>query len=280
MTKLHYDDLTSAYTNKILTEIATRSPKRLFTSVSVDHQLLKSSNEDHKQFINKIFQNLIRYSNYRPYLTTTTFKHIPLSATALKQQYRFFTDSTWQQYSRTYRHLLSNLTNHFNKKPDLQPITFDFFDVHGTRESRYARFTESTIPHIHSIYLIHHSTVEAFEYHIETEFELITKHHSLCDFIRTMHSEPIKEDLPKVVSYCSKFFNNHYIEKYKLMEEYDLFNQFPITEEHKKMLKGNREELRYQQITNKIFRDSYYSETDAYKMNQMRKEVRKRFNRS
>jgi len=280
MTKLHYDDLTTAYTNKILTEIATRSPRRLFTSVSVDHQLLKSSNEDHKHFINKIYQNLIRNSNYRPYLTTTTFKHIPLSATAMKQQYRFFTDSTWQQYSRTYRHLLSNLTNHFNKKPDLQPITFDFFDVHGTRESRYARFTESTIPHIHSIYLVHHSTVEAFESHISNKFLSITKHHSLCDYVNTIHSVPIEQNLHQTVRYCSKFYNNAYAEKYRMMDEYDLFNQFPITDAEKATLAKHRQNHRFQSIYNKILKDSRVDQIDYSLIKKSNDEIRRRFNRS
>ena len=95
-----------------------------------------------------------------------------------------------------------------------------------------------------------------------------------------MHSEPIKEDLPKVVSYCSKFFNNYYIEKYEMMEEYDLFNQFPASEEHKQLLANDRDELRYQQITNKIFSESYRYEIDEEKMKRMRQEVKSRYNRS
>lgn len=280
MPRLDYYALTTEYTNKILTEIATKSPTRIFSSVSVAPDLLKSGNDEQRQHLDKIYKNLVASSDYRPYLTTTTFKRIPLSPTGMRQRYRFFTESTWTKYSDAYRHLLSNLTNHFDKKPHLQPITFDFFDVPGTRHSRYARFTESTIPHIHSIYLVHKKTVPAFEYHIETEFHLITKHHSFCEFIQTMHSKPITEDLYKVVSYCSKLYNNVYVDKYRFSEEYDLFNQFPITDKRKKDLASNREELRYQRIANKIFEDSYRYECEYNEMKAMRREVRKRFNLS
>ena len=38
-----------------------------------------------------------------PYMMTVRFKFIPLSLSNIKQKYRFFTDATWTQYSKTYR---------------------------------------------------------------------------------------------------------------------------------------------------------------------------------
>jgi hypothetical protein len=278
MKPLDYDDFTTAYTNKILTEIATNSPRPLVKSVSVHRDLLKSRRPDHIQYKDNIYRNLVSRSNYRPYFVTTTFKHIPLSATGMKQQYRYFTEYTWTQYSKTYRHLMSNLTNHYDDKPNLQPITYDFFDVPGTRDSRYTQFTETTIPHIHSVYLVHKKEVSAFQYHIETKFHLITKHHSLIDYVQTIHAEPVDQDIHRVISYCSKFYDNHYA--VKIRDEYPLFNQFPITDEQKQLLKNDRDELRYQEIANRIFKQSYSPLVDQDEMKNMRKELKKRFNRS
>ncbi len=278
MKPLDYDDFTTAYTNMILNKIATNSPRPIVNSVVLHRDLLKSKRPDHIQYKDTIYKNLVTRSNYRPYFVTTTFKYIPISATDMKQQYRYFTEYTWTQYSKTYRHLMSNLTNHYDDKPHLQPITYDFFDVPGTRDSRYARFVETTIPHIHSVYLIHKKEVSAFQYHVETEFRLITKHHSLIDYIQTIHAKPINEDIHKVVSYCSKFYDNYYA--IKIRDEYPLFNQFPITDEQKQLLKSDRDNLRYQQITNRIFQQSNSLFVDQDEMKRMRKELKERYSHS
>ncbi len=72
MKTLDYDALHTAYTNQITTEIKNSA------------------------------------GTYRPFLTTTRFTNkIPLSASNMKQQYCFFTDSTWNQYSKTYRFIVT-----------------------------------------------------------------------------------------------------------------------------------------------------------------------------
>ena len=53
----------------------------------------------------------------------------------------------------------------------------------------------------------------------------------MCDFIQTIHAEPIRDNLPKAVSYCSKFYDNLYARQ--IRDEYYLYNQFPITDAEK-----------------------------------------------
>lgn len=210
MKTLDYDALCTAYTDQITTEIRN------------------SANQ------------------YRPFLTTTTFKYIPLTQSSMKQQYRFFTESTWTQYSKTYRFILSQLTNNFRKKPHLHPRTYDFFDVPGTRININAAFTENTIPHIHSIYLIHRDTLDPFQTLIDEQFYRVVSHDSMCDFIQTIHAEPITSDLPRAVAYCSKFYDNCYAKS--MRSDYDLFRQFPITNEEKELLAKEREHLPFRFI--------------------------------
>lgn len=234
-----YKQLKTAYTNQIFKMLTINSPRPIVSSIRLDARLLESDKETAKQCLSNLYQNLVSKSYYRPFLTTTTFKFIPLTASSMKQQYRFLTEATWNQYSKTYRFILSQLTNNFTKKSYLYPITYDFFDVPNTRHSPNAAFTENTIPHIHSIYLVHEQTIEKFQRLADEEFQSVVNHHSLCDFIQTIHAEPIKNDLPRAVSYCSKFYDNNYAKS--IRDEYNFFNQFPVTNAEKELLAQDRE---------------------------------------
>ena len=248
-----YKQLKTGYTNKIFTTIATKSPRPIVQSIRFDARLFETDSDLTRQYVSKLYRNLIHKSYYRPFLTTTTFKYIPLSASSMKQQYRFFTDATWNQYSKTYRFILSKLTNNYTKKSYLYPITYDFFDVSGTRTNPKAAFTENTIPHIHSIYLVHEHTIDKFNHLIDEEFQSVVNHPSLCDYVQTIDSRPIKDDLPQVVSYCSKFYDNHYARS--IRDEYNLFNQFPITNSEKKLLAKEREDAPFM-IINRLMNES------------------------
>lgn len=235
-----YKALKAAYTNQIFNTLASNSSRPILSSIRLDARLLETDNDATKQSINNLYQNLIIKSHYRPFLTTTTFKYIPLTTSSMKQQYRFLTDATWHQYSKTYRFIISNLTNNFTKKSYLYPITYDFFDVPNTRHSPKAAFSENTIPHIHSIYLVHEHTLEKFQRFVDEDFQSVVNHKSLCDFVQTIHAEPIDKDLPRAVSYCSKFYDNHYARS--IRDEYNLFHQFPITDAEKELLAKERED--------------------------------------
>ncbi len=78
-------------------------------------------------------------------------------------------------------------------------------------------------------------------------------HHSMYDFIQTIHAEPITTDLPRAVAYCSKFYDNCYAKS--LRTEYDLFRQFPITNEEKEALAIERENLPFK-IIPKMMKES------------------------
>lgn len=248
-----YKKIKNEYVDIILTAIATKSPRPIVSSIRLDARLLETDNDTTKQYINNLYQNLVSKSYYRPFLTTTTFKYIPLTTSSMKQQYRFLTDATWHQYSKTYRFIISNLTNNFTKKSYLYPKTYDFFDVPNTRQSPKAAFTENTIPHIHSIYLVHEHTLTKFQKFIDEDFQSVVNHHSQCDFIRTIHAEPIDKDLPRAVSYCSKFLDNYYARN--IGKEYDLLHQFPIIDSEKELLATERENLPFHFVP-KILKES------------------------
>lgn len=237
---IQYKALKAAYTNQILTTIAANSPRPIVSSIRLDAAEIKSDKDPTNQYLSNLYQNLIRNSHYQPFLTTTTFKYIPLTTSSMKQQYHFLTDATWHQYSKTYRFILSQLTNNFTKKSYLYPITYDFFDVSNTRTSINAVFTETTIPHIHSIYLIHKDTIEAFHRLRNDQFSIVINHSSMCDYVQSIDARPIEDNLPRAVSYCSKFYDNLYARS--IRDEYNLFNQFPITDAEKVLLAKERED--------------------------------------
>lgn len=196
----------------------------------------------HTAYTKQITAEITNSSNTRiPFLTTTRFYRIPLSASNMKQQYCFFTDATWKQYSRAYRFILSQLTNNFSKKQYLHPLTYDFFDVDNTSKNINASFTEKTIPHIHSIYLIHIDTLDSFQHLIDTQFSAVVNDSSMCDFVQTIHAKRITSNLPQAVAYCSKFYDNCYARS--MRTEYDLFRQHPITNEEKAALAIERQKL-------------------------------------
>jgi len=220
MTTLDYDALHTAYTQHIATEIKNSSNTRI------------------------------------PFLTTTRFHRIPLSASSMKQQYRFFTDSTWIQYSKTYHFILTKLTNNSSKKTYLHPLTYDFFDVDNTNKNINAAFTENTIPHIHSIYLIHKDTLSAFQNLIKNEFSVVVNHSRMCDFVQCIHSKEIKHNLPRAVAYCSKFYDNCYARS--MRTEYDLFRQHPITDDEKEALAIERQKLPFHFIPKMLKESNEY----------------------
>jgi hypothetical protein len=227
MTQLNYHELTAAYTNQITKQIE------------------ESNNTLH------------------PYMMTVRFKYIPLSHSNIKQKYRFFTDATWNQYSKTYRFIISQIDKHYNKRPQYNPLTYDFFDVDNTSKYINVSFTESTMPHIHSIYLVHEKTLTAFQSLANDQFYNVINHHSMCDYVKSIHAEPIK-DIHRTVAYCSKFYDNCYAKS--MRADYNLYLQMPITEQEKESLILEREHLPYQKIIRLI------KESNA--------EIRKRFNYS
>lgn len=190
-------------------------------------------------YSNNIISELNNSCFTKPYIVTTRFDYIPLS-THSNQRYRFLTNATWTQYAKTYRFVLSNLINNFQNKTYLHPRTYDFFDVDGTRDNPNASFTENTIPHIHSVYLIHEHTLNRFQTLVDSDFTSVVEHPSNKPFVRSIHAKPITDDLPNVVSYCSKFLDVY--QARAIRDEYPLFNQFPLPQFEIEALKQEREE--------------------------------------
>lgn len=209
----------------------------------------KEYKELKRAYANKIKSMIEENECLRPYLVTIRPKFIEVNSLSLdttQKEYRFFTDATWKEYSRLYRHLISNLTNNYHKKRHLYPLTFDFFDVDKTKSNGSAIFSSNTIPHIHSIYLVHQDTEDRFKMLMNDNFQSIINHPSIKPNFKTMKAEPITHDLEKTVSYASKFYDNSYAKK--IRHSYPLFNQFPPLENEliSKLSKEEIEDLKNQ----------------------------------
>ena len=183
---------------------------------------------------------LNQHPEVKPYLVTFRFKNIPLNYSYCPYQYKFLTNLTWRFYHKVYYHLSSTLTNNITKKPYLFPRTFDFLDVEHTSKSKAVTFTETTIPHIHSIYLFHEKLLSPLDKHIKNEFCSITNHSSFINDIRTIDARPITEDLTHTVSYCSKFYDIYQARWLRDRTEYEFYFQHPLGKNDLKILVTNR----------------------------------------
>lgn len=177
--------------------------------------------------IEKIYANhidkLLNGNLYRhPYFVTTTFRQLR------SQNYCSFRDVVWfalSQYDHCYRHLTSTLMTNFSKKPFFHPLTFDFIDMPNTRRSQRLNLHAPSIPHIHSVYLVHEATIERFEALRREAFHSIVDHPSL-HAVQAIDAKPIEQGtLPKVVSYAAKLLNN--CEAIRLAGDCPLFTQYP-----------------------------------------------------
>jgi hypothetical protein len=170
-------------------------------------------------------------------MMTFSFNYIPLTSTSNSIRYKFLTNDAWNQYYKVYKDILSNLNKNYHKKRYIQPLTFDFLDVNGTRDSQCACFTERTIPHIHSIYLVHEETLQRFQRLIDTNFKAVIEHEA--NRLNSIESKPIT-DLPKAVSYCSKFLDTYQARSLRENANYVFFNQFPMPASEKQVSREER----------------------------------------
>lgn len=193
---------------------------------------------------------LNQHPEVKPYLTTFRFNNIPLNHSYCPYQYKFLTNLTWKFYHKVYYHLSSSLTNNLTRKPYLFPKTYDFLDIDHTDKSKSVTFTETTIPHIHSIYLIHDKLLDKFHTHISNGFQSIITRPYFSDHIRTIDARPITENLPHAVSYCSKFYDNYQARIIRDKNQYEFYYQFPLGKHELKMLKSDQKDRTNQMMAN------------------------------
>jgi hypothetical protein len=180
---------------------------------------MKNISEIYANHIDKILSERI-YKH--PYFVTTS-----LCKSYIKDFYSFrdVTRYAWYRYDHYYRHLTSRLMRNFSKKPTLHPLTFDFIDMPNTRRSQRLNLHAPSIPHIHSVYLVHEATIERFEALRREAFHSIVHHPSL-HAVQAIDAQPIEQGaLPQVVSYAAKLLNNH--EAIRLAGDCPLFTQYP-----------------------------------------------------
>jgi hypothetical protein len=189
-------------------------------------------------------------TSYKLFFTTTRLKYVGrledgktvsgLNGLEWKMDYPFLGEGTWRTYRKFYTHLVSNLTNHFHKKRHIHPLTYDFLDVDGSR-SRWVTFNRNTIPHLHSIYLVHPGTLERWNDLREQSFKKVTDHKNISPFVESFHAVPIY-NLPGIVAYASKFYDVEQMRR--IRDDYQLYNLHgPITAAEKEALKEERERL-------------------------------------
>ena len=196
----------------------------------IQYQILKYEYEER-------ISTLIASNKYSPYLLTTVLQFVPNAFNDTTCQYPFLSAPTWDLYSKLYRHLLSQLDRRYHRKHDFHPLTFDFLDINGSRGNPFAALTERTIPHVHSIYLVHEKTLPRFEELANSRFESIVHHPSIAPYVSSIDAQPFElSDLPQIVSYCSKFYDNAYVRN--IRDDLELFNQFP--DHTRTQLKGAR----------------------------------------
>jgi hypothetical protein len=199
-------------------------------------------------FTTLIQDELAAHKHYRPFLTTVTFKFIPLSPSTPSSSYMFFGKDFWKQYGKVYRFIARKLDKNYHKKAYLQPKTYDFLDVTGSRGNPGVTFTETTIPHVHSVYLIHEQTLARFQKLADSGFDMVVNHESNRPFVSSIHAQPITDNLPEVVGYCSKFYDAYYARSLREDSDYELFRQHPLTADERQALKHEREALPFHML--------------------------------
>lgn len=172
-----------------------------------------------------------------PYFVTTVFKDYECEA---KNQLKRKVEYAFRQYDRVYRHLTSNLMNNFSKKRHLHPRTFDFIDLPGTRHTSKVNVSEPSVPHIHSVYLLHTETLKLFEDLRSTDFQVIRTHPSLKNIVESIDARPIADGtIDRVVNYSSKFARN------RAADDVPLFTMYPITTDEQRT---RRDALRFESM--------------------------------
>jgi len=198
-----------------------------------------------KEYTKNIKEKIDSNPNLNPYTVTIRLKKVDINQGSFMIEYPFLSEPVWNTYERVYVHVASRLTNNFSRKPTLQPLTFDFLDVNGTKDSRYACFTPTTIPHIHSIYLVHDAVKGKFDELMAESFFSVITHPKMADIVSSIHAKPVT-DLQGAISYASKFYDNAYAKK--LRNDYPLFNQFPVPKSQRRTNYGNRPRIDIQVI--------------------------------
>lgn len=158
-----------------------------------------------------IQQRLNENHQLTPFFVTTTFKYIPLDdAMSRRTRYPYLGCATWTVYGRFYRFLMSQLMNNWQTKRHLMPLTYDFMDVPGTRLNKHVAFTETTLPHVHSIYLVHDAVLQKFLELTNSKCMGITSHYIMGELINDVKIKHVT-DVGGAVRYCSKFLENMYL---------------------------------------------------------------------
>ena len=178
----------------------------------------------HKTYTDHIQKIINKDPFLIPYFVTVSFVDIKTDVLQSTQITPSKIAFVWNQYDRFYRHLVSKLMNNHVKKPHLHPRTFDFIDFPGTRHAATGNLHEPKTPHVHSIYLLHPDTHNAFKNLVSSKFAEILIHRSRRCVV-SVHAEPITHDLSRVVSYSSKFLSDYRADYLNA----DLFNQYPST---------------------------------------------------
>jgi hypothetical protein len=200
------------------------------------------------EYQKRVFKRLVENPNLSPFFMTVVF------ADPFKTDEKFGGDYTnsncertikyaWKKYDIFHRHLCSKLTNNYTKKLKILPETYDFIDFGSFQDKITKIATEVTIPHIHSIYLIHPHTYSRFYELVDDNFCMMLLHPNL-DAVISVDAIPMdrsQKDIFEVIDYSSKFTRTNLAKN--LIENVDLFRESKFIRSDLKIRSGPREKL-------------------------------------
>lgn len=140
------------------------------------------------------------------FLLTTRFNQI--SETKTENLIKYVSSKSENVYS----HLLNKLVKQHHRagRKQYHPTMWSFIDFAGSK-THQMRIHET--PHIHSILILHPSTVDAFNSLCEVDFKIALKSNNTKS-IQEIHSQRIMqgdENLKKVIDYSGKVYLKNYI---------------------------------------------------------------------
>ena len=173
---------------------------------------------------------------YHPFLVTKSFKPVRFDNTS--STLKRVTEHVFRENDRLYRDITSRLMTNFTRKSrqHLHPKAFHFFDLPNSEKKTSINFDRPELPHIHSIYLVHHDTLTKFnKLAFHDKFQPIVNHKNRNESNRTypslisIHAREIEDlvaDIPNTVAYAAKLLDHSY-SQHLINDDHVFFTQNP-----------------------------------------------------
>ncbi len=176
------------------------------------------------------FYNLKKKSGWKAYFVTYKF-HIPWNHQSRIFQNPYIDNiiKCWTEHNESYIHLMNHLEKRYNEKHDKMPQELAFIDFPETRNNNHQEYKLGTVPHIHSMIIIHPNHIARFEEMSLSDFKEIVGHPRL-ELLREIHAEPIGDeptDFSWVAKYAGKFFDSYPASNDSALADVELYRKNP-----------------------------------------------------